>query len=176
MADHASMTVHLPLGPGRLTASGVGLVALALGEEAGPGAGDSTPPVALETLQAAAEQLQAYFAGRLREFDLPLDLTGLTPFQRRVLEACAGLAYGATASYGELARRAGHPGAARAVGQVMAHNRLPLVVPCHRVVASGGGLGGYGLGLPLKQALLAFEQSGEEWPTGATNELNSPRG
>jgi methylated-DNA-[protein]-cysteine S-methyltransferase len=108
------------------------------------------------------------FAQRLQEFlrcpaddflDIELDLSSHTPFQRRVLRKCRQIPIGETISYAELAERAGHPGAARAAGQVMATNQFPLVVPCHRVVASGGSLGGYSApdGLQMKRRLLALE-------------------
>jgi len=103
------------------------------------------------------DDLRRYFAGER------VDLAGhatdirLTDFQRRVHEACAAIPYGSTMTYGELAAKVGHPGAARAVGQVMATNPVPLVHPCHRVLASGGGLGGFGGGLPMKRRLLELE-------------------
>ncbi len=108
----------------------------------------------------ALSQLQDFFAGRRRRFDLPLDLGGLTPFARDVLAALCQVPAGATVSYGELADRAGHPGAARAVGRVMAGNPLPLVVPCHRVVGASGALTGYSgaSGVATKHWLLAFEE------------------
>jgi methylated-DNA-[protein]-cysteine S-methyltransferase len=109
----------------------------------------------------AARQVAEYLQGRRRAFDLPVALPATaTPFARRVLRAVAQIPYGATRTYGEIATRAGHPGAARAVGQIMARNPLPLVIPCHRVVAAGGRLGGFGGGLPLKRTLLALEQAG----------------
>jgi methylated-DNA-[protein]-cysteine S-methyltransferase len=103
-------------------------------------------------------QLQAYFAGELQEFDLPLAPTG-TPFQITVWRELQAIPYGETISYGELARRIGKPKAARAVGLANGANPLPLVVPCHRVVGSDGRLTGYGGGLPIKEALLAHERS-----------------
>ena len=98
-----------------------------------------------------------YLAGRRRRFTVPVDLSGVPAFQRRVLQALRRVPYGRTITYGQLAARAGRPRAARAVGQAMAHNPVPLIVPCHRVVASGGGLGGFGGGLALKRRLLALE-------------------
>jgi methylated-DNA-[protein]-cysteine S-methyltransferase len=106
--------------------------------------------------QALAEplaQLGAYFAGRRRDFDLPLDLRRLTPFQRAVLDELRRVPFGQVTSYGELARRVGKPGAGRAVGQVMAGNPLPIVIPCHRVIRSDGSLGGFG-GWPQRKAQL----------------------
>jgi methylated-DNA-[protein]-cysteine S-methyltransferase len=90
--------------------------------------------------------------------DIEIDESDLTPFQKKVTDACRQLGFGATASYGELAERVGHPGAARAVGSVMSRNRFPIIVPCHRVLSSGG-LGGYSSprGLSTKQELLEIE-------------------
>lgn len=113
-------------------------------------------PAALPQFQ---KQVRAYFAGQAVEFDVDLDLAGATPFQRRVVEHCRRIAPGRTKSYGELARAAGRPGAARAVGSVMSHNRVPIVVPCHRVVRADGSLGGFSSpgGLRDKERLLALE-------------------
>jgi len=108
-------------------------------------------------LQEAAHRLKRYFAGDRIELDLPIELRGVSDFARRVLEACATIPRGQTCTYGELARLAGSPGAARAVGQVMASNPLPLVVPCHRVVGADGRLVGFGSGLDMKRTLLALE-------------------
>lgn len=109
-------------------------------------------------LGQAAAQLQSYLAGCRRRFAVPLDLTGYTDFQRTVLQACQNIPYGQTLSYGELARRCGAPKAARAVGQVLAANRLLIFIPCHRVVGCRGELTGFGGGLDLKRWLLAHEQ------------------
>jgi methylated-DNA-[protein]-cysteine S-methyltransferase len=114
--------------------------------ERGPGA-----------LHEARSQLQAYFAGRLRAFDLPLAPAG-TEFQQRVWLELLRIPYGATASYGEIARRIGEPHAVRAVGAANAQNPLAIVIPCHRVVGSDGGLTGYGGGLAVKRFLLDHEQ------------------
>jgi methylated-DNA-[protein]-cysteine S-methyltransferase len=104
------------------------------------------------------EDVRAYFAGERVEFaDVELDADGWTPFQRDVLAALRLVPYGEVVSYAELARLAGRPRAQRAAGTFCAHNRFPLVVPCHRVVSSGG-LGSYGsLGLDYKRRLLALE-------------------
>jgi methylated-DNA-[protein]-cysteine S-methyltransferase len=102
-------------------------------------------------------QLRAYFAGERRHFDVRLDLTGASPFQRRVLMAAASVPAGQVVSYGEIARRIGQPGASRAVGQALGHNPIPIVIPCHRVIASGGSIGGYGGGLAVKRKLLRLE-------------------
>lgn len=89
---------------------------------------------------------------------MKIDYTGYTPFERRVLKALSRTKLGETLSYAELARRAGFPGASRAVGAVMKKNRLPLILPCHRVLAANGGLGGYSQGLHLKRKLLDLEK------------------
>jgi O-6-methylguanine DNA methyltransferase len=107
-------------------------------------------------LQRAQEQLHAYFAGRRRAWDLPLDIYG-TPFQQAVWKLLLDIPYGETRSYAQLAAALGRPGAARAVGQANGANPLPIVVPCHRVVQADGSLGGYGGGLALKRALLELE-------------------
>ncbi|MGX2997869.1 methylated-DNA--[protein]-cysteine S-methyltransferase [Streptomyces sp. JNUCC 64] len=109
-------------------------------------------------LAEAIRQVNAYFAGELREFTLPLDWSLISGFHREVLrELAAGVPYGAVAGYGELAGRVGQPGAAQAVGAAMGANPLPVVVPCHRVVESDGGIGGFGGGLEAKRKLLALE-------------------
>lgn len=106
----------------------------------------------------AARQISGYLDGRLREFTLPLDLR-VSPFRTRVLAAVGRIAYGRTASYGDIARLAGSPGGARAVGQAVGANPLPLVIPCHRVIGSNGALVGFGSGLPMKRRLLELERS-----------------
>ena len=107
----------------------------------------------------AVRQLDAYFAGRLRQFDLPLAPTG-TPFQRRVWRALCDIPYGETVSYGELARRIERPAAVRAVGAANGQNPISIVIPCHRVIGSDGRLVGYGGGLPAKSMLLDLERRG----------------
>ncbi len=102
-------------------------------------------------------ELRGYFAGERRRFDVAVDLRRLTPFHRKVLTAAAGIPAGRVVSYGEIARRIGQPRGSRAVGQALHRNPVPIVIPCHRVVASGGGLGGYGGGLALKRKLLRLE-------------------
>ncbi|MEU3752331.1 methylated-DNA--[protein]-cysteine S-methyltransferase [Streptomyces olivoreticuli] len=106
---------------------------------------------------AALRQLTAYFAGESTRFELPLRLDG-TPFQRRVWAGLQEIPYGETLSYGELAERIGAPGASRAVGLANGKNPIGIIVPCHRVVGSTGGLTGYGGGLDRKRALLELER------------------
>ena len=100
--------------------------------------------------------MRAYFAGKLRAFDLPLDLGG-TPFQLRVWHELERIPYGETRSYLQIAAAIGAPKAVRAVGAANGANPIPIVVPCHRVIGSGGKLVGYGGGLPLKKRLLTLE-------------------
>jgi methylated-DNA-[protein]-cysteine S-methyltransferase len=109
-------------------------------------------------VRAAAEQIDAYFAGALTSFSLPLDPSG-TEFQRRVWLALADIPYGATESYKGLAARVGNPKACRAVGLANGRNPLPLVLPCHRVIGADGSLTGYGGGLELKRRLLDHERA-----------------
>jgi methylated-DNA-[protein]-cysteine S-methyltransferase len=104
----------------------------------------------------AIRQLREYFSGRRREFDLPLEPSG-TAFQKSVWRRLQEIPYGATISYGELARRVGNPKASRAVGAANGKNPLPIVVPCHRVIGANGKLVGFGGGLPIKHALLELE-------------------
>lgn len=102
-------------------------------------------------------QLDAYFAGDLRDFDVQLDLRG-TEFQRRVWNALLAIPYGETRSYGQIAEQIGAPGAARAVGLANGHNPVAIIVPCHRVIGAAGKLTGYGGGLDRKQTLLTLER------------------
>ncbi len=111
-------------------------------------------------LREARAQLAAYFAGTLRHFDLPLQLDG-TAFQSKVWEQLRQIPYGQVISYGELARRIGQPGASRAVGGANRRNPIPIIVPCHRVIAANGSLGGYSGNCngsnTMKRALLKLE-------------------
>jgi O-6-methylguanine DNA methyltransferase len=109
--------------------------------------------------EAALSQLDDYFAGRRREFDLELDLRG-TLFQRRVWEAVAAVPYGQTRSYRDVATAVGQPAAVRAVGAANGANPIPLVIPCHRIIGSNGTLHGYGGGLDVKAKLLELETQG----------------
>jgi methylated-DNA-[protein]-cysteine S-methyltransferase len=112
--------------------------------------------------QEPIRQLQAYFAGQLEAFDLPLAPQG-TPFQLAVWQRLGQVPYGETISYGELARWLGNPQAARAVGSANRANPMPIVIPCHRVLGRNGKLTGYGGGLLIKRKLLALEQGQRCW-------------
>ena len=110
-----------------------------------------------DALADVREQLDAYFAGDLRDVEVPLHLDG-TPFQQRVWASLREIPYGETISYGELAAHVGAPGASRAVGLANGRNPVAIIVPCHRVIAADGTLGGYGGGLERKRWLLDLEQ------------------
>ncbi|APW59285.1 methylated-DNA--[protein]-cysteine S-methyltransferase [Paludisphaera borealis] len=127
-------------------------------------------------LDAARAQLEAYFDGRARGFDLPMQTDG-TPFQRRVWEELYKIPYSQTISYAELARRVGKDGAARAVGGANGRNPISIIVPCHRVIAADGTLGGYGGGLDRKLWLLQHEAEtlGRDTPKSWTAPTASAR-
>jgi methylated-DNA-[protein]-cysteine S-methyltransferase len=165
-------TVDSPLGELLLAGDGDALTAVRMGvrhetatmspQRVGPpppGPGWRRDPGAF---REAAEQLRSYFAGELREFDLPLHPRG-TPFQRRVWEALGEIPYGATISYAELAAAVGRPGAARAVGAANGRNPIAVVIPCHRVIGASGALTGYGGGLGRKRLLLDLERGRRTW-------------
>ncbi len=111
--------------------------------------------------EKAARQIQEYLYGRRRHFTVAVDWELMSSFAREILEACAQIPYGETVSYSELARRAGKKGAARAAGQALAANPVPILVPCHRVVGADGSLGGFSGGLAMKRRLLELEG---RWP------------
>ncbi|MGH3323979.1 MAG: methylated-DNA--[protein]-cysteine S-methyltransferase [Streptomyces sp.] len=117
-----------------------------------------TDAAGTDVLSTATAELASYFRGELRTFTVPLDWSLSGGFNERVLrELFASVPFGTNVGYQDLAERVGEPGAARAVGMAMGSNPLPVVVPCHRVVESGGGLGGFGGGTETKRALLALE-------------------
>jgi methylated-DNA-[protein]-cysteine S-methyltransferase len=148
-----SRAVVTPIGTLGLTGSDAGLSRVLWSAKGMQGA----PRRSCAVLDDTASQLEAYFAGELVEFDLPLDLDG-TEFQRNCWLALATIPYGQTVSYGEQARRLGlGPDAARAVGAANGQNPLPLVLPCHRVIGANGSLTGFGGGLHLKRFLLEHE-------------------
>lgn len=117
---------------------------------------DWTRDGARRPIAAAKRELAEYFAGRRTRFSVKLAPRG-TPFQRRVWKAIAGVGFGRTIAYAELARRAGRPGSARAAGAATGRNPLGVIVPCHRIVGADGSLTGYAGGLAKKKALLALE-------------------
>ncbi|HUG26559.1 methylated-DNA--[protein]-cysteine S-methyltransferase [Piscinibacter sp.] len=153
----AQATFASPLGAMLLARTAGGLAGVWFdGQKDHPGvlAAPQHPHDAL--LAEAAAQLADYFAGRRRVFDLLLDLHG-TGFQRSVWQALLGIGAGRTRSYGEIARDLGSPNARRAVGAAVGKNPVSVIVPCHRVIGSGGALTGYAGGMARKQALLTLE-------------------
>ena len=144
--------IKSPLGPLFLAVSGQGLLSLEFGRgKVHPGWVESEEKVA-----PAARQLAEYFAGRRREFDLPLDLRG-TDFQKCCWRELSKIPYGETRSYADIARAIGNPLAVRAVGLANGQNPIAIIVPCHRVIGSDGSLTGYGGGLEAKRKLLELE-------------------
>ncbi len=160
----ATCSVESPIGRLRLaaTAKGVARIDFPRGSDfegwLSRTLGDASRASHAPLLDKLVQQLEEYFAGRRREFDLPLDLYG-TPFQCSVWCAIAEIPFGETRSYGDVARRIRRPRAVRAVGAATGANPVPIVIPCHRVITSEGRLGGFGGGLPTKRALLAHEQT-----------------
>jgi methylated-DNA-[protein]-cysteine S-methyltransferase len=151
-------TLASPIGPLTLTANAAGTLTGVYFEGHEPeGRADWVEDE--RRLRDARTQMIEYFAGRRTRFDLPLAPQG-TPFQRRVWSALRAIPFGATASYGDIARAVGAPGAARAVGSANHENPLAIVVPCHRVVGAKGKLTGYGGGLDRKRWLLEHEAAG----------------
>jgi methylated-DNA-[protein]-cysteine S-methyltransferase len=110
-----------------------------------------------DVVKLAMMELEAYFQGRLSTFTVPVDLRGVTDFTRRVLRATRCIRFGMLLSYGDVASRIGSPRASRAVGGALGRNPVPIIVPCHRVIAHGGKLGGFTGGLDTKRALLHIE-------------------
>jgi len=117
----------------------------------------SAPP-RREQIDQLADELQQYFAGKLREFQVTPDVSGHTPFRQQVWEIDRQIPYGQTRTYGWIARQMDRPNAARAVGGALAFNPIPIIIPCHRVVAKDGSLCGYAGGVQLKADLLALER------------------
>ena len=153
----AAARVHTPIGLLGVAATARGLWRVEFdARKIKPARGDAQ---AQTHLAAAVKQLQEYFSGQRKRFDVPLDLQG-TAHQLRVWRALCTIPYGETLTYGELARRVGLPtAAARAAGRACATNPAPVVVPCHRVIGGDGKLHGFGGGLPRKEALLKLERS-----------------
>ena len=152
MTATSDWIVDSPIGHLRLASDGAALTAIDFHARGRAGAGKPADPV----LREATRQLAAYFDRRLTAFDLPLAPHG-TPFRRQVWEALLSVPYGATSSYGAIARRIGRPRAVRAVGAANGANPIPIVIPCHRIVGADGSLTGFGGGLPVKEYLLALE-------------------
>ena len=151
-------TLASPIGELRLVADVHGLRRVCFEHDRHPQACDAGGMRNPARLQRARRQLEEYFAGTRRTFDLELHVVG-TSFQLQVWKALRGIPYGETLSYAGLAERIGQPSACRAVGAANGRNPLPIIVPCHRVIGSNGTLVGFGGGLDVKQALLALERA-----------------
>lgn len=153
----AQRTLRTPIGLLRVTADECGVTAVdRVTQVVRPSRKDPDDIRAQKHADVAVGQLREYFAGRRRKFTVPLSLHG-TDFQRRAWAAMRTIPFGATLSYAEQARMIGAPRAVRAVGGANGANPVPIIVPCHRVIASDGSLGGYALGLKMKRWLLAHE-------------------
>jgi methylated-DNA-[protein]-cysteine S-methyltransferase len=149
--------IESPVGPLLLAADHTGLRNIVFVNGRHTARPDPTWHQDARLLHEPIRQLQAYFAGELETFSLPLAPAG-TAFQLAVWRGLCAIPYGETISYGELARRLGNPNASRAVGLANGSNPIPIVIPCHRVIGSNGKLTGYGGGLPIKEKLLALER------------------
>jgi len=169
LVDVAYTVADSPIGPLLVAATPAGLVRLGFQTESHDHILDDlaqrVSPRVLEAparLDEARRELDEYFEGHRDHFELPLDWQLSRGFRKTVLERLyEDIGYGHTVSYLELATMVGNPKASRAVGSAMATNPIPIVVPCHRVLRTGGNLGGYGGGLPVKKRLLALESGGE---------------
>ena len=151
-------TYDSPMGTMLLAASDRGLAGVwFVGQRHGPDSSGWRADPDHPVLRQAIAQLTAYFAGERVDFDLPLDLQAGTPFQQSVWDALRSIPRGGTTSYADLARRLGRPQAARAIGAAVGRNPVSIVVPCHRVLGTGGALTGYAGGLERKTALLQLE-------------------
>jgi methylated-DNA-[protein]-cysteine S-methyltransferase len=171
LLDVAYATADSPFGPLLLAKTQNGLVRVGLpNQDSNELLVDLAERVSPRVLEAPKEldevrrELDLYFDGKLDSFDLPLDWRLSGGFRQRVLRAINRIPYGQTRSYTEMARKAGNERAVRAAGTACGSNPIPLVVPCHRVLRTGGALGGYGGGLPMKRGLLELEGVLDESP------------
>ena len=162
--DVAYATVDSPVGRLVLATTAAGLVRLSFGDEdldaVLDGVATRISPRIIEApgrLDAARRELDEYFSGGRQRFDVPIDWALTRGFARRVLESTAAIAFGSVRTYRDVATAAGNPKATRAAGNALGSNPIAIVVPCHRVLRTGGGLGGYGGGLPTKEYLLRLE-------------------
>ena len=160
--DVAWAATESPLGPLVLLATGQGLVMVSYRsvDETVEEAARRISPKVLKSpsrLDAARRELDEYFGGRRHDFEVPLDWRLVGPFQRKVLGATAAIPFGSVSTYRDIAAAAGNPKASRAAGNALGANPMPIVVPCHRVLRSGGGFGGYTGGIDKKRTLLELE-------------------
>lgn len=165
LADVAYATVDTPVGPLLAAVTSKGLVRLSYMDDQPDALLDELAarisPRILEAparLDEVRRELAEYFDGHRRRFELPIDWTLTQGFGRKVLRATARIPYGQVASYGQIAGRAGSPKASRAAGNALGSNPIPIVVPCHRIIRTGGDLGGYGGGTDRKEFLLRLER------------------
>jgi len=169
MLDVAYATTDSPLGPLLLASTDQGLVRVAYldfadRDEVLQSLADRVSPRMLEApgrLDEPRRELDDYFDGRRREFDLPLDRRLMSDFMRRILSATAAIPFGSVSTYGAVAREAGSPRGYRAAGNALGSNPMPIVIPCHRVLHGDGGIGGYTGGLERKRTLLELERERE---------------
>ena len=165
LVDVAYAWSDSPIGPLLVASTPTGVVRVGFGSVKDPDAvlqdlADRVSPRVLESpsrLDVVRRELDEYFDGRRRSFDVALDWRLSSGFRRRVLEAINGIPYGSVASYRDVATAAGNPRATRAAGSACGSNPIPVIVPCHRVLRTGGALGGYGGGLDKKVRLLSLE-------------------
>jgi len=166
--NESYLTYEAPIGKVYLTSDGKHLTALKFSapdsppdtdspDADSPGTNTSGTDPTDAVIEMAVKQLDEYFAGKRREFDLPISPHG-TEFQRRVWQSLLTIPYGETRSYGQVAQMIGNPKACRAVGMANNRNPISIIIPCHRVIGSGGELTGYGGGLEAKQKLLELEK------------------
>ncbi len=167
LIDVAYTSTDSPFGPLFLAGTERGLIRLGLPNQSPEALLDELAArVSPRVLEAPARfdtvrrELELYFEGQLQRFGVPLDWRLSKDFRRRVLRATARIPYGETRSYTQMATSAGNRRAVRAAGSALGSNPIPVIVPCHRVLRSGGGLGGYGGGLPMKEKLLRIEAGG----------------
>jgi methylated-DNA-[protein]-cysteine S-methyltransferase len=163
LLDVGYATLDSPLGKLLLAATAHGLVRLAYVDDGEDNVLDwlsakISPRVIAAPLDAPRRELDEYLAGSRRRFEVPLDWQLVRGFGRRVLEATSRIPYGSVSSYKQVATEAGSPGASRAAGNALGANPLPIIVPCHRILHSTGGLGGYTGGLERKRLLLDLER------------------
>ena len=163
LVDVAYATVDSPVGPLLVASTRRGLVELAYDPDLDRELSRLSARISPRVLEAPAKldlvrrELDEYFSGRRLEFDLPIDWSLTAGFTQRVLRATARVPYGAVSTYREMASAAGNERAVRAAGNALGANPIPIVVPCHRILRTGGALGGYGGGLPRKEFLLRLE-------------------
>lgn len=163
--------VEAPFGPVYLAATDRGLCRIGFRTNEREFANDLLdrglfPEPDARRLSRERRELQEYLAGRRKRFEVPVDLRHVTPFQRKVLAATSRIPFGCCASYSDIARRIGNPQARRAVGGALNKNPVAIVVPCHRVIAADGSIGGYGGGLNVKRTLFEIEGIELEDPKG----------